>query len=642
MSELLSVVRHQITRILIWSADSMVNFIISLAISIGFIFGGNWLVYSMPTAVSKAAMEKAYNYASGVSEKYKTVKQHVDNETPWFVTGKGYVEDIKLKLDQATGKLVEAQHALDANAISRDPDEKLSYANRISTYASEADTLLREIENKLNQNRELKASARTKYNDAQNQVSSTNEELGAAQKRFDEESGQYLSKYTDPMGGLLTTANEKKSSVLQYLGTAQFYLPEDNVAGNGDPTGALQAIDQALSQLADIRTNAGSVVKGLDDQAAAKQNAEPTTKQAENLYPSTLEYVNNVRQNTGYWLNTSLETLKAAKTKADDARNLLNAGGGVDYPLALQTAQESINLSNQAKAQADGEVAAAQAATNGLATIDRKIDAVNGHIGSASSALSTLQQYHDRSLWGSVAGNIDAVSGSIQKARDYQNIARSYLALDVQRFTEAEANVNAGINALSQADSGLSEIEALRDKLERARGEWSSCEAAGNAGISSASYNVNSYGGYSSSARSEYDAAVGLLNSARSKAQSGFYEQACAQARQAEAAGRKAKQAYDDEQERIAEEKRRKEREEQERQQQIEQQKRDEEAQRQREQQQREEEQRRQQQQNSGGDSGGGYSGGGYSGGSSGGGYSSGGGDYSDNDYGDSYNDNDF
>jgi uncharacterized membrane protein YgcG len=609
-----------------WLSRSYTNLGIVMApiVAIGLL--GFWLAFIMPGQVTASAMATAQSTHDNARGQLQTAYDRYKSEAKWYREGHGYIDGMYDTLVNSQNDiLASAAKRAEADAVSLDPDEKLSLAKEATKLANDALGLINGVTTKLDQNKRLKAQTFENHAKADKERKQMDATVNAVETRFGNEAGSYLAKYTDTYATDLQTSKDHQGQASNYFATASFFLPSNEDVGNGDPNEAQRNLDLMSTSAASAIEFAGKVTTGLDYQALAKSSAQPSTTQAKDQYDTAIVHTNNIKQQRQYWLTTSGGFLVQSLAKLTEAQTALAAAPPLDYPVAFEAAKSSLTLSKQAITRANDEVAAADAAAQTIGRIDTRVGEVNDHITRAQAARDTLAANHAQDTWSDVSDFVNQAIGMVNQARQFQADARAFIAITVQEFFKGKESADAGITSLAKADELASAVETRRNDLEAVRAQWPTCRATANSKISNSQGTVERYSGYSSSAVNDFNAAVSLFNTAQSRANSGHYAQACADASAAGTAAvnaaNKAERAYDDEMDRQRRQ-------------------REAEAAAERARQQAAEDAaRRQRDSSSSSGASGGYSGGGYSSGGSDS-YSSGGG--SDSDYGGGGSDSDY
>ncbi len=543
--------RTKVDELLSWNGRDLKNFAISLSVGVGVMVLGFLLMFSIPAWVVKSAETAAADAiaSAGTTQKSATLRDR--NESPWFALQ--YTNAIPGLFSEADVDLKSAQSLLEQNGAVFSADEKLTNANSAQNAASAAESKLQEVVKILDNNLLLRVQALQSLNTTVESAKVSDDLYDLVRKRFDIEQGQYHPKYMNPLENNLIEVVQREKSAEHELQSAIDVLPENTATDHrGDPTLALTHLDAAKVKIDEINTLMTAVTAELDYQKLAMAEAAPKTAEAENTSANSNNYVDQIKRKTGYWLNQSGASLASSLSQLQLAQWTLATfdQGYIDYPVAYEAALESIKLANEAVAQADTEVALAQSATNAIAQVNASVITVRSKVNEAISSQSVLESRHANSTWGSVSTNVSQASTLVDSATRRNTVAGGYMSLQVQRFADAFAEAQSAQAELATAQNLAEEVVGTSSRLEGFRIEWPNAESRATQTIESERPQVNQYGSYSYSAKSDFQNAESLLSSARSEAGSRKFEPAVDQADQAtslaQGTGSRAYGAYED------------------------------------------------------------------------------------------------
>jgi hypothetical protein len=511
--------------ILEWTARSPRNLIKALAAVLVVWVFGFVLLFGIPKWATDAAIQAAQESIGNFSGQYVRTGARHEAESGWY--RHEYTVEIPGYLERGNALKSEAEEALQQALAAEWPDERISLAVKADLRAKLAIGELEKAEQKLNQNSQLRADVRR--NLASQRVSDTTADiLSSLSARFaNEAKPMHLLKHTDPVGANLAAIEKTFAEKSALIDQVQMLLPDDSSsAGNGDPTLAQEKLDAAKMLIDSINTLAVKVTGQLDYLAEALQNAAPFTSKARSDYESAVQHVAQIKAATGYWLKTPTANVEQASlflTTAESTLNSPSEGERTDYPAAYEAAKTSIDLSASGRNGADEEGAAADETAALISGFGNKHDVAQAKLDNGSTAYDSLNAYHANGAWSEVSSNKSTAERLMASATEDIRSAEQLSDSGTQLFLEARQKALNAYASLDKVAVLVSGLEATRDNLENHRQQWPASESRAESMINAQTSDINSYGGYDSSARNDYNSAVSLLSEARSDAQGRYY-----------------------------------------------------------------------------------------------------------------------
>lgn len=546
-----------------WIADSLQNAAAVLAVFALVFCVGVDMVFFLPARQKDAALISTKVSIDEVDGRVTTTVDRFKIETIWFEKNAGYVEDASKKLQDAKGLLSDetengARKLLARATSERKVPKALELTEQAKKSLEQASQLVKEVNERLDQNQALRASVRQSVLSISQLVSTTQPVLSTALVRLSEEQISHLAKYTSQSENALSHSEGRMTQVNEMLMNAVALMPADtDVSGAGNPTMAQAELDKAKALIDEINTLMSKVTADLDYLKKTRENASQKVADSKTTYAQSKNYVDGLQRQTSFWFNAAYESLKvsaASRDGADSALVTVVEDGKVDLPLAYESAVSSIQNSMAAVSSVDGEISDEQSARSGSLLITSRVSQVNVSIGQAINAQSTMQLYHNISTWTGVSGHVSTAKSLVQQAIANAAKALDLIKLEIQKFADGKAEANNGLTKLDQAQGLAVAVVDRKSTLESSRSQWSSAEQSAASMINSERANVQNYGAYDGGAVNSFNTAVSQLNSAQSHASSGFYEEAVNEASaaysNASGTGSRAYQAYESEMER--------------------------------------------------------------------------------------------
>jgi hypothetical protein len=368
----------------------------------------------------------------------------------------------------------------------------------------------------------------------------------------------YLSKYIKQMTEELSQAGKNIDEAESLATQANVMLPPvDDKSAKGDPAEALKIILKGK----DLADGSLQLIKSVSDelmfQKEALLKAEPGVASAKQQQDAARDYLGTIVGTTSLLPGKALKKAYAQNEEADkllaQAKKALVTKvekGKRDLADAYRKALQVIELSGKAIDEADNQVRLYDDSCEQIQQAKTKVqDALKGLDDSAQSQ-NVLMSYHSRSAWEEVAGNFDSSGKKVKTAAEMLKKAES--SLQDQAFPEALDACKQIFFTLDAAGKLLSSLRNQARDLESYRGDWPDEERKAKGTINDEEDDVDRYGGYSSSAKDDFEEAKELLRDAQSLASDKDYASAVAKAQRAsnlaEGTGRKARNAYDDSQ----------------------------------------------------------------------------------------------
>ena len=413
-----------------------------------------------------------------------------------------------------------------------EPDQYVAYdlTQQSQIRAKEASTFAWQVNAKLEEMLGQRATVRQNLIDVSQNYTATLKTLSAFVVRKELELQFHLSKHRK---GLESTFNQllQKSSTAEEARLHALVLmpPNSDKRGVGNAIVAQQELDHAKVLIDEMNVLMQQMTTTLDMLEEARINASQRTAEANSIYTTIFSYVEGVHTKTSFWLKESYDILN----RANQVREMTNEAivtvvedKKVDLVRAFTLANQSIGLSNFAKAKADAEVADELATRLAIQKFASRLQEVSTTLGAAKQAKTTLASYHHESTWLSVSTTITTATTTILESVTFRDRALSLIGLKVQQFAEGKTSVSAALTKLDDAQKLALEVVTLKDRLEGYRSQWSSAESQAALILSAEYANVQAYGSYDSGALTAYNSAVLALRTAQADASSKLYEQA--------------------------------------------------------------------------------------------------------------------
>lgn len=437
-------------------------------------------------------------------------------------------------------------------AKSGNLDDARELAQEAIVLANQAVGLADEVMAQLDQNIADRDAAFARYEALKAADAAMILHLNESDRRFTAEEDRYLLKYSSEIEQKLESAASLHITANQHIIFADRALPGlDNVEWSGDPLLAVEEIEQALVTINEINTLTAYVTSRLDLLAEAEANAQSRVNNADNQIKSVSDYLFSLELSRGY---DPARALKDAYFNLTEAENHFEAAtvtlatihpteGKIDYLLAYETAQSSLNSSATANRVANEVVAADDQSSAKLASFESSRDTAQSSISSAESARDTLDRYHANSTWSSVVNNISDSRSKLTMAQAYRTAAQTARAN--QEFILANQKAQSALDELSGINTLCNAVVTMKNSLENLRLQtWPSAKSDAESAISSARSVINS-----SHTDASLSSANRYLSDAESDARGGYYASAISNAESAESAANSAKsEARSDEQ----------------------------------------------------------------------------------------------
>ena len=483
------------------------------------------LLFGVPKWATDAAVNAANVTLEEASEQYIQTESRYKSESLWYKPT--YTSEIPGLLERGNAFNTEAQGILEKAVLVDWPDERIKMANLAKSKAVQAVGEVETAIQLLDRNVQLRVAVRASLVSQESADATANVLAHLSQRFVSETNPNHLLKYTDPVMADLAMIEQTivdKGALMQVV---YLSLPDDSsVAGNGDPILAQEKLDAAKALIDSINTLATKVTGQLDYLAEALQNAAPFTSKARSDYESAAKHVAEIKAATGYWLKTPTAKIEQASlllAKAESTLNSLSEGERIDYPAAYEAAKSSISLSAFGSDGADEEVGAANETAALISGFGAKSAVAQSRFDDGNTAYDSLNAYHANGAWTNVSSNISKAERLIVSAAENIRTAEQFSDLRTQLFLEARQQALQAYASLDEVAVLASELEATRDHLESHRHQWPTSESQAESMINAQTSDINSYGGYDSSARNDYNSAVSMLNEARSDAFGHYY-----------------------------------------------------------------------------------------------------------------------
>ncbi len=529
---------------------------------------GFWLAVIHPKQQANEACNSAVQLLRQETSDAETLRKEAERFALWYKSE--YLVPIVDLLKKSDEKIAQANASV-KKAESANTDEKYAFATKAIEYLQKGDgsvsSLLSAVKQELDGYTKMTADTRGNLLSLQDKVSKMGSAHNAAQGRYILESGAYLPKYTKVMEGELSKADKLLWTATKALDrAARFLPPDDDTTKLGDPKAARSELSSAEDVLGQGYVFVNNVIRELSFQKEALENVVQAITDASVLSQQAEEHLSFVGTNSKL---SSEKSLKSAYAKYRDSSDLLKKAkktlrtkveGKYDNPLAYKSALESIENAKAATIEADAQVRLMNEAANGIRQLRAEVENTSNLLRDAHVDIGVLKQYHQERLWQDVSGHAEKISSQIRQAEKALAKAEAYADLNVERFSDAVVLIHSGIDSVGQAQAFSIDLHDFLAKLEKAREMWPDAYRSAQSQIDSERMAVHTYGSYSSSAKSDFERAVGLLRDARNAAKDRDYKKAVSLAQSAkkyaDGTGSKARRAYNEYQDEQAAKKR--------------------------------------------------------------------------------------
>lgn len=382
-----------------------------------------------------------------------------------------------------------------------------------------------------------------------------------AQQRFDSEAHEWLTTYMRPLENNLGDADGKLSTAQNHLNTADGNMPDwSDLSHRGNPLAAQEQIERAKVLIGEIITLQQQVTAGLDYQIEARDTAPSMANQAESAITAAHRRLSEIDAQYHWGFNGALADasnfVALAESSLQEARSFLSAvvpvENKVDWPSAYEAGKRALSQAQQSVASANTQVSAYIETNNLLSRYSSVHSTAVSDIRTAEGAWSTIERYHHSSTWNGKQDNIAEAWRLVGLAETAY--AKTSLSLSNQEFLTAQTQMGNSISNLQTASNLSDQVVSLKNALEGYRSSWPGKQDRAESEINSNRARINSYGSYSSSAKSDFNRAVSLLSDAESAASQHKYQRAGQLADEAydsaSGTGARAERAYDDEMDR--------------------------------------------------------------------------------------------
>jgi hypothetical protein len=333
------------------------------------------------------------------------------------------------------------------------------------------------------------------------------------------------------------------------LDSAKALLAQAQAASKSDEKKRLaeQSSDASKKAEADIKT-AQAMIDSLDK---AYKEAPAAVAAADSAVTQGSASIEQIISQTGFERALSGDRAKiiSAKATLDLAHKAMETQGGIiDAPVAYENAVNAKKVADDATLEAKTLVSLARDNSAKIAALKTDQAGSASVLLIAGGAFGTLHAYHDASSWSQVSNFGVSIPQYYANAASFVADAEKANANDVQDFTKARDLIAQASQATASAKNQLATLVALKAELERDRINWPSEFQAASDAINAERSKISSYGSYSSSATSNFNAAVNDLNRATGYASRNDYADAVKYANDAESevsgAGNRAYNAY--------------------------------------------------------------------------------------------------
>jgi hypothetical protein len=525
------------------------------------IIGASLILFFLITALSTKLEENEIAWLQDQFTKntslITTLETKANNSMPWFVTS--YQKPVMDAVASAKESLkpvpsfIDQAKKLKGNelyAVTGKARAALTAASAATTSGNAA------VDDAIN----LRQAARTKFDSVSPDEDRQAGGYSNAKNRLASETQDQLSKYTDPLAEMLIQGSEKIGSIRSALKAALAALPpNESKNGSGDPKAAIDYTTVAEKHLADLKTMTASVVTGLNMLASAKENAGPTNEVAAKKLSDALAYIEDTAEMKHFHKTMGLKEAVLLQAQGllyhiESAIILINrnALGQVDWPEAYKRAQVAVSLAEQSTASVTAQIDAWQYAREKFPAFDTTVTDTEKRIDAGVTAQNVLIQYHARDTWSGVANNLATAVDNVNRAKTQISDARKAFA--DERFVETRTLIDNVFTDLSQAQTLSQNVITKKDELESYRSDWFWVKRDSQQAIHDGPGYLSTTDWHNQLARRDFDQAKDDVESAISKANAGYYEEALSLAKRAaeearEATRREKQKKADDEEE---------------------------------------------------------------------------------------------
>jgi hypothetical protein len=523
---------------------------------------GFWLAVLQPTWQADRTYGSALQMVSQETNEAKALHTEVEKYSLWYKPH--YLVSDKILLEEADAKLKKASVLVDKAGASAKVKEKYLFSSEVILLLEKGErnvsSLHLRVKNDLNEYSVMTAEARKNLFVLRARASDTSRNYSAVFERYGSERGAYLSKYTLPMEAQLADARGLIGSADETIGKVPAFLPpEEDTTRSGDPRNAhslLKIAERNIDLCGSFIVTVGNEItfqkEAFDNAASSTGGALLYLKEAED-HLSTIVLSRGLRSDKSLRLAYAKYGESVRLQKSAETTLRIKVEGKYDHASAYLDAKNAVDFSKAAIVEADLQVSLLDEATKEIHDLKATIGNLSSLSTEANSDLSVLNKYHKESVWREVRNNAGEISDKILEVNASLAKAEVFADLADQRFSEAVNVLRKGFDSAEQVRQLHDGLHSKRIALENARSSWPGARSDARSTIDDESGDVQRYGSYSSSARSDWNSAVSDLEHAVSAANDHDYVRAVDLARSAKSSadgtGRKAKRAYDDYQE---------------------------------------------------------------------------------------------